>query len=201
MSARSISVLPPAWAILGILVLGAAPCPAEVVTYTVKDGDTLWKIAKRYQTVIPFIRQLNGLKDDTIAANQELKIYRGPIKIVVDKSECKLRIYGEENLLGEFTVAVGREDKTPAGEFTVKTKLVNPEWTHPDTKEVIKYGDPRHEIGTRWLGIGGGLGIHGTNEPDSVGKPVSRGCIRMRNEDVESVFWAIPRGTVVVIQE
>ena len=105
------------------------------------------------------------------------------------------------SFLFDGPVGVGKEGKTPTGTFKIKTKLVYPDWTHPDTKEVIKYGDPRHEIGTRWLGIGGGLGIHGTNEPDSIGKPVSRGCVRMRNAEIESIFWAIPRGTVVEIRE
>jgi len=184
-----------------LICLAGSPCRGEVITYTVKKGDSLWAIAKRHKTAVPFLRQLNGLKGDRLAVGQNLRVCRGPVKIVVDKSECMLRIYSGKDLLSEFRVAVGPGEKTPVGTYKIKTKLVYPQWTHPVTKEVIKYGDPRHEIGTRWMGIGNGLGIHGTNDPSSIGKAVSRGCIRMHNAEVESIFWAIPRGTVVEIRE
>ncbi|MBU8879139.1 L,D-transpeptidase family protein [Bacillus sp. FJAT-29790] len=57
-------------------------------------------------------------------------------------------------------------------------------------------------FGSRWLGLNvpwGIYGIHGTNKPSLIGKNVSSGCIRMRNEDVESLFEIIPNGTMVHI--
>ncbi|NOZ19544.1 MAG: L,D-transpeptidase family protein [Planctomycetes bacterium] len=186
---------------IGLAAFACPVCRGDIITYTVKKGDTLWSIAKRHRTAVPFIKQLNGLKDDNISIGQELKVCKGPVKIVVDKSECKLRILSGEDVLAEFSVAVGKPGKTPPGTYKIKTKLVNPDWTHPVTKEVIKFGDPRHEIGTRWMGFGNGLGIHGTNDPSSIGKSVSSGCIRMHNKEIESIFWAIPRGTVVEIRE
>jgi len=187
--------------VLGLAVFACPVCTGDIITYTVKKGDTLWRIAKRHHTAVPFIKRLNRLQGDSLAVDQKLKVCTGAVKIVVDKSECMMRVYSGEDSLAEFSVAVGKPGKTPSGTYKVKTKLVNPTWTHPETKEVIKFGDPRHEIGTRWLGIGGGLGIHGTNEPDSIGKPVSHGCIRMHNNELESIFWAIPRGTVVDIRD
>ncbi|MEW6358685.1 MAG: L,D-transpeptidase family protein [Planctomycetota bacterium] len=188
-------------AFIGFVAIACPICMADIITYTVKKGDSLWRIAQRHRTSVVFLRRLNALQNDALKVGQELRVCTGPVKIVVDKSECMMWIYSGQDVLAEFSVAVGKPGKTPSGTYTVKTKLVNPEWTHPETKEVIKFGDPRHEIGTRWLGIGEGLGIHGTNDPDSIGKPVSSGCIRMRNEEIESVFWAIPRGTVVEIQD
>jgi lipoprotein-anchoring transpeptidase ErfK/SrfK len=44
------------------------------------------------------------------------------------------------------------------------------------------------------------LGIHGTNDPTSIGKRVSQGCIRMRNEDVEALFEILPEGATVTVQ-
>ena len=80
--------------------------------------------------------------------------------------------------------------------------VINPDWWDPETKKRIKFGDPRHAIGTRWMGFNlDGLGIHGTNEPESIGKEASRGCIRMLNRDVEELFSAVPRGTVVEIRD
>ncbi|PYU10291.1 MAG: hypothetical protein DMG29_17725, partial [Acidobacteria bacterium] len=53
-------------------------------------------------------------------------------------------------------------------------------------------------LGTRWLGLGQrGYGIHGTNEPRSIGRNVSHGCIRMRNRDIEELFEMVRAGDVV----
>jgi len=185
-----------------LLLLLARSADGKIVQYTVKRGDTLWAIAKKFHTAIPFIKRLNNLKKDTIYPGQKLKIYSGGIKIIVIKSEFRLLVCGEDVVLAEYPVAIGKNNSTPTGRFIIKTKVVNPDWWNPDTGERIKFGDPRHEIGTRWMGFNvKGLGIHGTNDPKSIGKAASRGCIRMRNEDIEEIFWAIPRGTVVEIVE
>ncbi|MCQ2560053.1 MAG: L,D-transpeptidase, partial [Clostridia bacterium] len=66
-------------------------------------------------------------------------------------------------------------------------------------------GDPNNPLGPRWLGIeyGGGYlyGIHGTNDPSSIGTNASAGCVRMNNSDVIGLYDIIPYGTQVVIQE
>jgi lipoprotein-anchoring transpeptidase ErfK/SrfK len=54
-------------------------------------------------------------------------------------------------------------------------------------------------LGTRRLDLGDGYGIHGTNEPSSIGHSVSHGCVRLRNEDVEKLFDMVPVGTPVYI--
>jgi hypothetical protein len=56
-------------------------------------------------------------------------------------------------------------------------------------------------IGTRWIGLNAnGYGIHGTNDPGSVGKAASHGCIRMRNRDIEQFFAMVRAGNVVRIR-
>lgn len=54
-------------------------------------------------------------------------------------------------------------------------------------------------LGTRRLVLGDGYGIHGTNNPSSIGQSVSHGCVRMRNEDIERLFEMVPVGTPVFI--
>lgn len=66
-------------------------------------------------------------------------------------------------------------------------KVVNPTW-YPSEGGIVPPDDPRNPLGTRWIGIGGSYGIHGTRDPDSIGKAESRGCIRMRNRDVEELY-------------
>ena len=56
-------------------------------------------------------------------------------------------------------------------------------------------------IGTRWLGLNRkGYGIHGTNEPGSIGKAASHGCIRLRNRDMEQLFRMVSVGDTVLIR-
>ena len=54
-------------------------------------------------------------------------------------------------------------------------------------------------LGTRRLVLGDGYGIHGTNKPETVGRAVSHGCVRLRNQDIEALFEMVPVGTPVFI--
>lgn len=126
-------------------------------------------------------------------------------RIVIDKSANVLRLYEDGRLLRTYPVATGRSsEQTPEGRFTIVLKIVNPSWTNPRTGQTIPGGTPRNPLGTRWLGlsIGGGrkYGIHGTNQPWSIGRHVSLGCVRMENWAVEELYRLVPVGTEVTIQ-
>jgi lipoprotein-anchoring transpeptidase ErfK/SrfK len=59
---------------------------------------------------------------------------------------------------------------------------------------------PKNILGSRWLGLSEkSYGIHGTTEPQSIGRQVTSGCVRMRNSDVEELYQIVPEGTEVVI--
>ena len=85
--------------------------------------------------------------------------------------------------------------------FTVKVKAINPYYR----KKNIPGGDPRNPLGTRWIGFdaintdGRIYGVHGTNQPYSVGKYISNGCVRLRNSDVERLYQQVPLGTKILI--
>lgn len=65
---------------------------------------------------------------------------------------------------------------------------------------MVPFGDPKNILGSRWMGISHpGYGIHGTTEPGSIGKNVTAGCVRLKNEDVEELYSIVPEGTEVVI--
>ena len=93
------------------------------------------------------------------------------------------------------------KELTPEGLFTVKVKAINPYYR----KKNIPGGDPRNPLGTRWIGFNANntdgriYGIHGTNQPYSVGKYISNGCIRLRNSDVERLYQQVPLGTKILI--
>ena len=69
---------------------------------------------------------------------------------------------------------------------------------------MIRYGEEGHLIGTRWIGFedrpgAAGYGIHGTGDPNSIGRMLSEGCIRMLNADVEELYDFLVPGTEVKI--
>ena len=95
-----------------------------------------------------------------------------------------------------------------SGVEPVSRKTVNPRWTptvsmrreNPDLPPYVKGGDPRNPLGVRALYLGSTLyRIHGTDAPELIGKSVSRGCIRMYNEDVIDLYDRTTVGTKVVV--
>ena len=67
---------------------------------------------------------------------------------------------------------------------------------------VVSADSPENVLGTRWLGLDvSGYGIHGTVEPQSLGKQVTQGCVRMANNEVEELYTYIPVGTEVTVTD
>jgi len=113
--------------------------------------------------------------------------YRSSYNITINVSNHSLTLYKDNKVFKTYRVAVGKPSTpTPKGTFRIINKAVNP-------------GGP---FGARWMGLNapnGDYGIHGTNNPSSIGKNVSNGCIRMYNKDVIEVFNLVSVGTVVKI--
>ncbi|MCL4517368.1 MAG: L,D-transpeptidase family protein [Firmicutes bacterium] len=108
-----------------------------------------------------------------------------------------LYLYEAGRLIRQYPIAVGRM-VTPSsfGAYRIINRVVNPTW-YPEGRDPVPPG-PANPIGSRWLGINlDGYGIHGTNDPGLIGKAVSKGCIRMRNEDVEELTELVRIGTPV----
>lgn len=121
-------------------------------------------------------------------------------QIVINKATNQLSYWKDGNLLKTFPVATGRHPSyTPEGNFSIVVKVVDPYYG----KLNIPGGSPSNPLGCRWLGlsIGGGsvYGIHGTNNPASIGTYASAGCIRMHNKDVMWLYDNTPLGTPVKI--
>lgn len=182
------------------------------VEYHVVGGDSLSKIrgklrkTESIQTSIGMIQWLNGLKGDMIHPDQVLRAPRQLPSLRAFKSLFLLRVYMGEGLIQEYPIGLGKNDKTPAGEFVLKNPERDVPWLNPLTGEILHSNDPGYAIGTRWIGFEDqgphrGLGIHGTNEPESIGKAESLGCIRMHNADVEHLADLIPAGARIHIEE
>lgn len=122
--------------------------------------------------------------------------------IIVNKESNEAAFIHENRVQTVINVATGRtKDLTPEGFFTITVKAKDPYYRKKD----IPGGAPNNPLGTRWIGFdangtdGRIYGLHGTNNPDSVGKYISEGCIRLQNEAVESLFDYVPLGTKILV--
>jgi len=116
--------------------------------------------------------------------------------IVVSLEDRKLALVEEGQVKKIYTVAVGKPSTpSPEGTFTIERRAVNPIYHH-DGKTVLP--GPHNPVGTRWMGLSiRGYGIHGTNEPNSIGKAASHGCIRMAKVDLEEFYELVAVGDTV----
>ncbi|MFD0958591.1 L,D-transpeptidase [Paenibacillus chungangensis] len=121
----------------------------------------------------------NGLYDEA---------WDKPLEVIVDTDSYQLAVVQNNIVIRSYTVGLGG-DKTPEGDFYISEKVRNPK------------GSQEGMFGTRGMTLSGSLyAIHGTNEPDSIGKDESLGCIRMRDTDVEELYDLVPLGTRVTIK-
>jgi hypothetical protein len=118
--------------------------------------------------------------------------------IVVSLEDRKLALVEDGAVKKVYTVAVGKPSTpSPEGTFTIERRAKNPIYRHDG--KVIQPG-PGNPVGTRWMGLSvPGYGIHGTNEPKSIGKAASHGCIRMAKADLEEFYELVAVGDAVQI--
>ena len=116
--------------------------------------------------------------------------------IVVSLEDRKLALLEDGQVKKIYTVAVGKPSTpSPEGTFTIERRVANPTYHH-DGKTVLP--GPHNPVGTRWMGLSkSGYGIHGTNEPKSIGKAASHGCIRMAKADLEEFYQMVAVGDTV----
>lgn len=181
------------------------------VEVVVKPGDNLTDLRVRFLrehpgaiTCVGLIRTVNHL-GEYIHPGDVLRVPTDPPNVLVDL-DARLCVYrhGSEAVLA-WTVGIGMEgQETPLGVYVVGDKQPNPSWM-PHGSEPLPFGHPDNPLGTRWIAWHAGgektsYGFHGTWEPDGVGGRVSRGCVRMRNEDVEVLYELLPVGARVTVQ-
>ncbi len=123
--------------------------------------------------------------------------------IIINRATNQLALFVNGQLVKVFPVATGkRSTPTPEGIFPISNKIKN----RPYYKENIPGGDPSNPLGDRWIGLdvngtkGTTYAIHGNNNPSSIGKYISGGCIRMYDKDAQYLFEQVKVGTVVIIK-
>ena len=121
-------------------------------------------------------------------------------RIIINLASRILTFWRNGKKVTMYPIAVGKQEtQTPIGDFSVIEMEVNPEWVDPkDTKKKVESGED-NPLGYRWMGFYGRYGIHGTNNPDSIGGYVSNGCIRLKEENAEELYEMTDIGTPVEI--
>ncbi|WHX80236.1 L,D-transpeptidase family protein [Priestia flexa] len=161
--------------------------------HVVKQGETLYQISLDYRRPFSMILAANpGLNPNIIVPGQVTLIPDLPDKTTIPYSihvfiaERELELRENNVVKATYPIAVGQMlSTTPVGDFVIVNREPNP-------------GGP---FGTMWLSLSKqSYGIHGTNDPSSIGKAVSKGCIRMKNEQVNELASIVPNGTGVYIR-
>ncbi len=182
--------------------------------YTVEPGDVLLAIGRQYKVPYEALMLVNGITNAArIRAGQKIKVLNGPFHVKIHKSAFRLDVYLQDLYVRSFPVGLGAEGGTPEGKWIVENRLKNPTYypsASAEDKRIIPPDDPKNPLGERWIGLKGiegdavgreGYGIHGTIDPQSIGKAVSLGCVRMHNADVAFLYKLLMPGhsTVTVL--
>lgn len=123
-------------------------------------------------------------------------------QIIVNIPEYRLTLLEDTSLLKSYNIAVGTQyEQTPTGTYRILYKEKFPTW-FPGSKfedQTPVPAGPDNPLGTRWLEFHPTFGIHGTNKGWDINYPVSGGCIRMHDKDVQELYEHVDVGTPVTI--
>jgi len=183
--------------------------------YRFLPGEVLARVERKLKLHVPtqIVLKVNRIASArSIRADQTIKLINGPFHAVVSKSNFTMDIYLHRPPAGHvfvrrLKVGVGRNGSTPPGMWRVGLgrKLQRAPWNPPPNStetRSIAWGEPGYPLGKDgyWLGLEGvdrrtrihmGYGIHGTNDPASIGRAESLGCIRLADADIELVFYLL----------
>lgn len=185
------------------LLASQRPMP-EKIEYVVQSGDYLGKLAATFNTPVALIAKANNVQGANIRVGETLRLLDGnrhAFALTASKSRNDMVATLDGKFFKRYRISTGENSKTPVGTFKITDKIERPVWHKPGGR-AIPYGDPENELGTHWLALDlPGYGLHGTWEPDSIGKQSSAGCIRLLNADIEELYTILPKGTLVTVVE
>ena len=178
--------------------------------YVIQQGETIETIAQKYNVPWELLARINGLippttattdngvKDHPLPARTELKVVRGPFDAVVNLDKHELTLLLQGRYAGRFPIAVGRDQPTLEGSYTVREKALSPAYYGPDGVN-ISANDPRNPLGHAWIGLTDRIGIHGVNDPQAIGRSDNRGAIGVADRDLQDLYGILSVGSRVTI--
>ncbi len=183
------------------------PGDTTAESYHVKQGETPASVAKQYGITADLFMKINNIRNArSMIAGDNYKLIKGPFHVVVHKKSFELHVFLGDYFVKRYSIGLGRDNSTPVGEFLAGSRLEKPPWTGEDPKTgrktVVYHGDPNYPLGDYWISLRDpdgdsedtDYGIHGTNEPQTIGTLASRGCIRMHDEDIAELFDLLVTG-------
>ena len=168
--------------------------------YEVQPGERLEMIGEKYQVPWQLLAKINGIDDPAaLQPGERLKVVRGPFHAEIHLERRELVLLTADNLYaGRFRIGVGSEHPPQEGTFAVSEKVENP--VYYGRERAIGAEDPNNPLGERWIGLGKQMSIHGTNNPESIGRTDLPGSISLTEQDVEDVFDILSLGSRVTIR-
>lgn len=154
-----------------------------------------------------------GITLSSYAEASAIVRYMGISKGVILVKTSKRRLYvgiGKNKAI-RYPIGVGRLGKQWSGTRVIRSKRLKPAWKptaqiirdNPKIKRLFKGGAANNPMGAAALILSGygKYAIHGTNRPNSIGRFVSYGCIRMYNQDIRQLYSLVKVGTKVIVQK
>ncbi len=181
-------------------------------------------LAEHFRAAPNYLRRLNPAIDwDTVAEGTVIKvpgveragIAGAPVRIVIRLEAHELEAFdGKGRVVAHFPVSIARSvEKRPVGELRVVVVIPNPNYTFdpavfPESAEGKTLGrkliippGPNNPVGRAWIGLNRpGYGIHGTPEPENVGRTESHGCFRLANWDAITLLKLVSVGMTVNVE-
>jgi len=185
-------------------------------TELVAPGDTLLDVAYRHRVGFELLERMNPGVDRWVPApgtvvrlpTRALPPRVAPKGLAINLPEMRLYDFRTAGRPDVYPVAIGDGiDPTLVGSYRVGEKRVDPSWhvpesirrEKPELPAVVPPG-PDNPLGDRWMSIGAtSYGIHGTNNPWSIGRQATHGCVRLYADGMRRLFDRTPRGTPIEI--
>src|SRR6266581_9490272 len=205
-SANSRTRLCSAMASLAMLAISAAPAVAQALSFApvFRFEPAMPRYAPQEQSEDSGSEQLPAQLRRQVVPYQTTE---APGTIIIDTSHTFLYLTLGRGMAMRYGIGVGRQGFTWSGVETIVRKSEWPDWI-PPAEMVARQpylprwvgGGPGNPLGARAMYLGSSAyRIHGTNDPTTIGKFVSSGCIRLTNEDVADLFSRVDVGTRVVV--
>jgi L,D-transpeptidase ErfK/SrfK len=186
----------------------------EDITYKAVNGDYLCKISGMNGVDCSRLLKENPRDPDKVRVGDTFRVTRRTIipeaiadGIIINIPDRTLYLFRDGRLAAHYPVGVGKRTwQTPPGEFTVKSKRVNPTWRVPVSiqEEMAKKGEPvktevppgeDNPLGKYAVGISiDGVLIHSTIWPESIYGFRSHGCVRLKPADAEAFYNSVKVG-------
>ncbi len=178
--------------------------------YVTQPGDTIEKIAQKYDVPWQLLARINGLlppgasmaddaaKGQPLPQGKELKVVQGPFDAVIQLEKHELTLMVQNRYAGRFPIGVGRDQPKLDGEYTVRDKKPSPTYYGTDGVTIAP-NDPKNPLGGAWIGLTDRIGIHGAADPQAIGHDVDRGTICVADRDLQDLYGILSVGSRVTI--